>query len=134
MKKGFTLIEMIGSVVILAMIALVAFPAVLNLLNNSQGKIDDAMKNTALGAAREYVNDHVNCYPRIGTTPNECAGQPSINDEALTIQILIDKGYMTETEIKGHEEMKNDCVKVSLSQDKNARNQAKMYEYSYVEK
>lgn len=134
MKKGFTLIEMIGSIVILAMIAIVAFPAVLNLLNNSQGKIDDAMKNTAIGAAREYVNDHVNCYPRIGSLPTECTSSPNIENELLTVQHLIDKGYLSETEISNHEEMKNDCIKVTLSSDKNSKNQAKKYEYEYVEK
>ncbi|MBR3898394.1 MAG: type II secretion system protein [Bacilli bacterium] len=134
MKKGFTLIEMIGSVVILAMIAVVAFPAVLNLLNNSQGKIDDAMKNTAIGGAREYVTDHVNCYPRIGSLPAECSSVPNINNELLTVQVLLDKGYLTDSEINHHEEMKDDVIKITLSSEKNSRNQAMRYEYEYVEK
>ena len=134
MKRGFTLIEMIGSIIILAMIALVAFPAVLNLITNSQGKIDDAMKDTAKGATRDYVSDHVNCYPRIGSLPSECSSQPHIDDETLTVQLLIDKGYISDKNIHNQEEMKNDVVKVTLSTDKNARNQAMRYEYTYIEK
>jgi len=33
-KNGFTLIEILATIIILATIALIAFPAVLNLLNN----------------------------------------------------------------------------------------------------
>lgn len=134
MKRGFTLIEMIGSIIILAMIALVAFPAVLNLITNSQGKIDESMKESIIGAAREYVEDHVNCYPRIGTIPPECENIPHIEDERLTTELLINNGYLTEKNIHNQTEMKNDVVKVSLSVDKNDRNQAMRYEYTYIEK
>ena len=41
MKNGFTLAELLGTIVILALIALIAFPAVLGLLNNSQNETDE---------------------------------------------------------------------------------------------
>ena len=129
MKKGFTLIEMIGSIVILAIIALVAFPAVLNILNSSQGKIDDNMKSYAIGAAKEYVNDHVNCYPRSSssyTYPGECTEKPSLQNnntkKQLTVNFLISEGYMTDKSVT--EEMKDDYVLVGV-------NGYKVYTFEY---
>ena len=63
-KKGFTLIELLGTIIILVAIALIAFPAVLNMLNESQGETDDAMKDIAIGATREYVTDRVDDFPK----------------------------------------------------------------------
>ena len=129
MKKGFTLIEMIGSIVILAIIALVAFPAVLNLLNNSQGKIDENMQKYVIGAAKEYVNDHVNCYPRVSsyTYPSECTSKPSLQNagakKLLTVNLLISEGYMNDKSVT--EEMKNDYVLVGV-------NGNKIYTYTYT--
>lgn len=126
MKKGFTLIEMIGSIVILAMIALIAFPAVLNLLNSSQSKVDDGVKNYIIGAAREYVSEHVNCYPKNSnaTMPSECGGSvPVINDDKLTVGLLLNQGYASEKSIT--EDMKNDYIKVTTN--------GTIYEYEYNE-
>ena len=64
MKNGFTLAELLGTIVILALIALIAFPAVLGLLNNSQNETDEAMQNFAITAARNYVNDNMDSYPK----------------------------------------------------------------------
>lgn len=127
MKKGFTLIEMIGSIVILAIIALVAFPAVLNMLNTSQGKVDQGMKDYAIGAAKEYVGDHVNCYPRSSSSysyPNTCTGKPRLDNNGLTIQVLIDEGYMTDK--SSDDDMKNDYISVIVNEDK-------VYTYEYKE-
>ena len=46
MKKGFTLIELLAVIIILAVIALIATPAVLNVIDNAK---KDADKNSAYG-------------------------------------------------------------------------------------
>ena len=132
MKKGFTLIEMIGSIIILAMIALVAFPAVLNLITNSQKKVDKSMQDAAISAASEYVMDHVNCYPRISTVPSECTGKPQLNDETLTVETLINAGYLSEKDINNQTELKNDVIKITNSSEKDSKGQALRYIYSYI--
>lgn len=127
MKKGFTLVEMIGSIVILAVLAIVAFPAVLNMLNNSQGKVDSSMQEYIKGAAKEYVLDHVNCYPRVSgvnINTSECNDKPQLGDQKLTVYLLIEEGYITEKSINNDEEMKNDYVLIGVN-DKN------IYTYEY---
>ena len=66
-NRGFTLIELVGTVVILAIIALLAFPAVIGMLNNGQKNVDESVKSVLESAAEEYVNDHIDSYPNDGT-------------------------------------------------------------------
>lgn len=63
-KSGFTLIELIGSIVILAIIALIAFPSVVSVFNKENIKINDSAKETLKLAALDYVNDRVDEYPK----------------------------------------------------------------------
>lgn len=104
MKKGFTLVELLGSIVILAVIALVAFPAVLNLLSSSQTKIDDSMKDYAIESTRQYVFDHLNSYEK-----------KSSLSKNVSIETLINEGYISDNIINNkNKEMKNDYVTVGF--------------------
>ena len=66
MKKnnGFTLIELLATIIILVAIALVAFPILLNTIKNSEGKIDKTTEKLVLSAAKLYINDNLNEYPK----------------------------------------------------------------------
>lgn len=57
-KKGFTLIELIGSIVIIAALALIAFPAILSLLNSGQKQVDNNVIKFMESAALDYVNEN----------------------------------------------------------------------------
>lgn len=108
-NKGFTLIELIGSIIILTFIALVAFPAILGVLTTSQDKIDAAKKQLAERAAKEYVDDHVNEYPRnIGAEPKK-----------ITVQKLVQQGYIKEKEIDSAKDsaIYNGCIEVSVREE-----------------
>ena len=125
MKKGFTLIEMIGSIVILAIIALVAFPAVLNMLNSSQGKVDSGMQDYVKGAASEYVNDHVNSYPRNAVDST---------GKLINVSTLLSEGYLTSKAIS--DAMNNDQVKVTVKKNtiSTISKDVYVYQYTYIEK
>ncbi len=118
-NKGFTLTELLGTIVILAIIALVAFPAVLGLLNNSQNETDEAMQNFAITAARNYVNDNMDSYPKA------LEGQTKTYSN-LKIQTLLDEGYISSTTISSEKncEMLNDEIKITSDSVK--------YSYKYV--
>ena len=124
-NKGFTLTELLGTIVILAIIALVAFPAVLGLLNNSQDETDEALQNFAIAGARSYVNDNMDSFPKALSTSSSVRSYGSAGN--LTVQKLVDEGYISDTTIDSTKncEMLNDYVKVTSDYKK--------YLFEYVE-
>lgn len=80
-KKGFTLVELIGVVVILGLIALVAFPALLNQINDSKKQVSDSQKEIIISAAKNYVAENKNDYA------DKSSFEISVND-------LIKKNYL----------------------------------------
>ena len=118
-KKGFTLTELLGVIVILAIIAIIAFPSVLGLLNNSQNETDEAMQNFAITAARSYVNDNMDSYPKALEKQTKTYSN-------LKIQTLLDEGYISSTTISSEKncEMLNDEIKITSDSVK--------YSYKYV--
>ena len=118
-KKAFTLTELLGVIVILAIIAIIAFPSVLGLLNNSQNETDTAMQNFAITAAREYVNDNMDSYPKA------LEGKTKTYSN-LKVQTLIDNGYISSTTISKEKncEMLNDEIKITSDSTK--------YSYEYI--
>ncbi len=63
-NRGFTLIELLATIIILAAIALVAFPILLNTIKNSENQIDDATRKLVENAAKLYVDENLNEYPK----------------------------------------------------------------------
>ncbi len=64
MKKGFTLVELIGVIIILALIALLAFPPILNSIRKTKAEISDASKEILYNAASLYVSENLNDFPK----------------------------------------------------------------------
>ena len=64
MKKGFTLVELIGVVIILALIALLAFPPILNSIRKTKTELSYASKEILYNAANLYVSENLNDFPK----------------------------------------------------------------------
>lgn len=125
-NKGFTLIELLGTIVILAIIALLAFPAVLSMLNNSQNETDEASKQLMISAARNYVNNHVDEFPKALKSDTVIKEYGSSGE--ITGQVLVDNGYISSNTINSKKncEMLKDVVKVTSNYKK--------YFYEYISK
>lgn len=54
-NKGFTLVELLGVIVILAAIALVAFPPIVNQIKKSNEKLDKALNEVIFTAGEQYL-------------------------------------------------------------------------------
>ena len=61
-KRGFTLVELIGTIVILLVLSLLVFPNLLNLIKNSKKDISTSTKDFIYGQAKSYIYDNVNSY------------------------------------------------------------------------
>lgn len=56
MKKGFTLVELLGVIVILGLIAMIAIPTINSAINSSREKAYDEQINTIVDTARTYMS------------------------------------------------------------------------------
>ena len=54
MKKGFTLIELFGSLILLAIIATITIPVIIGAIDSSKEKTNIANVNTLILAAKDY--------------------------------------------------------------------------------
>ncbi|MBR2833421.1 MAG: type II secretion system protein [Bacilli bacterium] len=81
-ERAFTLVELLGSIVILAALAFVAFPAMLSVLNKGQENIDESVQKFIEAAAYDYVNDNIN-----NTSDNG----------SVTGCVLVKNGYISTT-------------------------------------
>lgn len=57
-KKGFTLMELLAVIVILALLAIVAYPNVARLINNAKNNVEEIQYSALLKVAQTYVSKH----------------------------------------------------------------------------
>lgn len=89
-KKGFTLVELLVVLVILAVIMSIAIPSVTSSIERSKQKEYDAKVKLIVSAAELYFDKHRNTYPI------------SSGDTTYKVNIskLIEEKYLTEEEAK----------------------------------
>ena len=63
MKKGFTLVELLAVIVLLAVLTTVTYPLFLNQFEDKQEEIDDYKLDLVYSAAKNYVKQNINDYP-----------------------------------------------------------------------
>jgi len=63
-KKAFTLIELIGVITILGLIAIIAFPPLLKQIKGTKGKIDEATEILITTGASDYIEENKNDFPK----------------------------------------------------------------------
>lgn len=90
-KKGFTLVELIGVVVILGLIAVLSFPSLLNQINSSKTQVSDSQKTLIISAAKTYVEDNKNDYDKLTSFE-------------ISVDDLVNKGYISKGIISSYSE------------------------------
>ena len=130
-KNGFTLIELIGSVVIIAIIALIAFPAIISVLKSGDDKVSASTQQLIISAANKFVNDNMDSYPKkIGSdadddnTAKDRTYTTTTARPKLTAQELADRGYLELTILEKDCNLKDDYVVVTSN--------TKKYRFKYV--
>ena len=113
-NKGFTLIELIGTIVILSLLLLIISPVVTRSIKNGVKQADDQAKANIELAAKNWKSDNK------GSTAT-----------FVTVSELINGGYLDE-EVKlpsssGQTDLSTACVKITLKTE----SPRKTYEYKY---
>lgn len=68
MKKGFTLVEMMGVIVLLAIVGMIVFPEVNKVIKNSREKLYDEQIGNLIKVTKEYVLYNTELLPEVGQT------------------------------------------------------------------
>lgn len=117
MKKGFTLVEMISVILIMALISITVLPSILNQVSNKTEEISEASKQVIFTALSNYLNNKQVTYPKK-------AGKTY----CITLNELVQNGELTAPikDLKsGNEIALNMVIKASL-------NEYADYEYCFV--
>ena len=87
MKKGFTLIELIGVIVIIALITLLALPPLLSSVRGNKKTISETSKRTIYSATDLYVSNNTKSFPRYEGSVYCVTLGTLVNDGTLTSDI-----------------------------------------------
>jgi len=82
-NKGFTLMELLGVIIILALLMIIVFPSIVNSVKNSSNKTDDLTKELIYNAADLFIDEHINDYPK-----------QNGNKYAIELKTLVDEGLL----------------------------------------
>ena len=90
MRKGFTLIEMIAVIIILALISVIALPNIANQLSQKKEEVSEATKKIIFSATELYMQDRLNSYPRETPDYNAC----NQTCYCVSLQELVNEGLL----------------------------------------
>lgn len=91
-KSGFTLVELLGVITLLAILSIVIFPSVLEMVEKNQAKIDQGKLELIYSAADTYMSKNRDHYPNnvgnvycisVKTLANENLLPFEVDDELL---------------------------------------------------
>jgi len=105
MKKGFTLVELISVIALVALVFILVIPGISSLINNKKDDISSTMNEVLYNSAKLYMSND-NIYPIL----NE-------NVYCIKLESLIDKEYLTNPiidPVNQNEISKDKYVKVSV--------------------
>ena len=97
MRKGFTLAELLGVIVILGLIAMIAIPTINSALNSSRDKAYDEQIRTIEEASRTYMSKNSLKLPNMTEGSTCCLG----------IEVLKEAGLLQADDIKNPKYQKN---------------------------
>lgn len=88
LKKGFTLVELLGIFTIIAIIMLISVPIISGMFKKSEEQKYETFKNNAYLSAESYINDNMKDYPEMQTVGGYVY---------ITFKQLIQNNYMNST-------------------------------------
>lgn len=92
-KKGFTLAEILGVIVVLALILILTVPSVINMINSKKSEAEGVSEEIIYKSVDEYIYDNPSLFPK------DKAGR-----YCITIKDLLDDGKLLPTGSKnGHD-------------------------------
>lgn len=105
-KKGFTLVEMLGVLIILVIIFMISFPTLTRVLKNTEEDLANSEKTIVVDATKDLLNSKKDIY-----IPNDD------NTYCIAFETLMNQGKLTENQVENISEDYN-TVKVTYKNRK----------------
>jgi len=116
-KKGFTLVELIGVITLLALIALVVYPAITTVMKNTREKAYNDQIEVLIKAAKQWGVENADKLPDVE------GGMYT-----LSISTLLSDGYLTNDEVVDPRNTETTLTGTII-----IRNASNQYNYAYAE-
>ena len=126
MKKGFTLVELLGVIVILGLIAMIAIPTINTALNDSRQRAYDEQVDTIEDTARTYMSKNSLKLPSQTEGSSCCVSVSTLQKEGLLTSDDIENPKYREGSSEADEKFKNFNGSVIITFTKNK------YSYEYA--
>ena len=95
-NKGFTLVELLATIVIITLIMGIGIPYLINTINESKSKSNELAINNAMNSAAYYVKE--NDYNIIWTPVKDNNGYTGDYFTCVELNDLVNKGYIKNNE------------------------------------
>lgn len=130
MKKGFTLVELLVVIVILGLLALVAYPSIIKIVNESKKDAYNSQIKVIEKVAKEWAVEHPMELPDIKEENGSCSCN-SEESKCIKIEDLKKSGYLSDEEIKNPKGGElNGGVEISCKCNESCG--TCKYEYNYI--
>ena len=77
-NKGFTMVEMLATVVIMGILASIGIVSVVHLRANQKAKFNQSQTEIFRQTAKNYFTDNKRKLPAVLMSPKDCSGMPHI--------------------------------------------------------
>lgn len=116
-SKGFTLVELIAVITVLAIVALITVPAVNNAIKKSQEKALKAQEEVIVESAKKYALENIEILPKF-----------DLGEKIIYVRDLVSGGYLEKVPLNPiTNEKMSECVIVTYIESKDK------YTYTYSE-
>ena len=103
-KNGFTLIELMGVIILLGLVSIVSYTVITNQIDKNKSDVSDATKKLIYVAVDNYLEDNNNTYPKLEG-----------NNYCISLTDLINGDYISDDAIKNVRDINlNKKIQVSV--------------------
>ena len=126
-KNGFTLIELLAVIIVLTIIALIATPVIINVINSAKDKSDLESVHGILDSARLYYSESMmdndkkndienlnNIYEEVSLSVKEKTGELYINEKGLSAIAVVIRNKCYTKQFSGNIQISEDTTNCTL--------------------